>query len=138
PGFELSEVVDRAARGFPESESPDFKAAEEARVVLQSFVCSEIFAGIRGAKILGKEIPFTIPWEDKVMEGIIDLIYERDGEIVVADYKTDSVQESEIPERAERYRVQREVYLEAVRRGLGIKNPRFQLIFLRPAKGIYL
>jgi hypothetical protein len=53
-------------------------------------------------------------------------------------FRSDSVQESEIPERAERYRVQREVYLEAVRRGLGIKNPRFQLIFLRPAKSIFI
>jgi len=139
PSFELSEAVDRAARGLsPETEPLDPKIRAEAGGILGGFIRSEIFAGIRGAKILGKEIPFTIPWEDKVMEGIIDLIYERDGEIVVADYKTDSVQESEIPERAERYRVQREVYLEAVRRGLGIKNPRFQLIFLRPAKSIFI
>ena len=139
PGFDLSEAVERAARGFgPETEPPDSKTRAEARGILEGFIRSEIFSEIRGAKILGREIPFTIPWEDQVMEGIIDLAYEREGETIVADYKTDLVSESEIPERAERYRFQREVYLEAVRRGLGIKNPRFQLIFLRPAQGIYL
>ncbi len=139
PGFDLSEAVERAARGLgPETEPPDSKTRAEARGILEGFIRSEIFSEIRGAKILGREIPFTILWEDQVMEGIIDLAYEREGETIVADYKTDSVSESEIPERAERYRFQREVYLEAVRRGLGIKNPRFLLIFLRPAQGIYL
>ncbi|MDD5223969.1 MAG: UvrD-helicase domain-containing protein [bacterium] len=139
PGFDLSEAVDRAARDLsPETERPDPETRDEARSLLEGFIRSDIFSGIRAEKILGKEIPFTIPWEGKVMEGIIDLVYEREGETIVADYKTDSVAEGEIPERAEKYRLQREVYLEAVRRGLGIENPRFQLIFLRPAKGIYL
>ena len=64
------------------------------------------------------------------MEGVIDVIYRLDGEVWVADYKTDAVSTDQAAGRAEQYRVQSEVYKAAVKQGLGTE-PRFHFFFLR-------
>ena len=41
------------------------------------------------ARILGREVPLLMPWNGQIMEGVIDLIYEKNGLLYLADYKTD-------------------------------------------------
>lgn len=65
------------------------------------------------------------------MEGIIDLVYRFNGEIWIADYKTDRITSDEIASRAEGYRLQVQVYSEAVAQCLGVRPKGFQFIFLR-------
>jgi len=72
------------------------------------------------------------------VSGAIDLVY-RDpdtGAIVVADYKTDDVEdEAEIQARIETYRPQGAVYTQALRDALGLQAaPRFELWFLRAGR----
>ena len=45
-----------------------------------------------------------MPWNEQIMEGIIDLIYEKNGLLYLADYKTDKVARKELNQAAERYR----------------------------------
>jgi ATP-dependent helicase/nuclease subunit A len=72
-----------------------------------------------------------MPWGDRqVMEGVIDLLYRFDGELWIADYKTDLVSADQAAERAEQYRPQGRVYMSAVEQALGVK-PRFHCLFLR-------
>ena len=33
-----------------------------------------------------------MPWNGQIMEGVIDLIYERNGLLYLADYKTDRIE----------------------------------------------
>jgi ATP-dependent helicase/nuclease subunit A len=70
------------------------------------------------------------------MEGRIDLLYEKDGQVWVADYKTDRVTESEMADRVESYRPQARIYTEAVRQALGRTTAGFTLIFLRLGKAV--
>ncbi len=65
------------------------------------------------------------------MEGAIDIAYTLDGRVWVADYKTDRVAEDELEERAAAYREQAAIYVEAVRRSLGLENVGCKLLFLR-------
>src|SRR5205807_2971000 len=82
----------------------------EAREVLQAFARSDAYAELTEATILGREVPFFMPWRDEgeqvgaggarfagpppaLMEGRIDLIYKRDSTVWLADYKTDRVTE---------------------------------------------
>jgi ATP-dependent exoDNAse (exonuclease V) beta subunit len=65
------------------------------------------------------------------MEGRIDLLYEKDGGLWVADYKTDRVAEADLPDRMELYRPQAEAYTKAVRHAFGRTPAGFKLIFLR-------
>jgi ATP-dependent helicase/nuclease subunit A len=65
------------------------------------------------------------------MEGIIDLVYRVNGDIWIADYKTDHLTADEIAERAEEYQLQAQIYTEAVTISVGIRPKGFQFIFLR-------
>ena len=92
---------------------------------------SDIYAELRKARILGREVPLLMPWNGQIMEGVIDLIYERNGLLYLADYKTDSVAAKDLRFGAERYRRQAEIYSEAARRSLKREVAAFKLIFLR-------
>lgn len=66
------------------------------------------------ASRMGEDLPDT---ETVLIQGIIDVFWEEDGKIVVADYKTDRVQGKE--ELIRRYKVQLEYYAEALERLMG-------------------
>ncbi len=118
---------------------------EEARSLLSTFLESEPYRILRRAEILGREVPFCMPWEQEsphasrltsgdsacIMEGVIDLVYRLDGQVWIADYKTDRVREEEVAGRAAEYQRQARVYAEAVADSLGIDKVRAQLLFLR-------
>ena len=65
------------------------------------------------------------------MEGVIDLVYRLDGQVWIADYKTDLVSERELASQAAEYQVQARIYREAVSRCLGLDKVNFQFLFLR-------
>ncbi|MCI9329969.1 MAG: hypothetical protein HFH22_09275, partial [Ruminococcus sp.] len=54
-----------------------------------------------------------------LIQGIIDVYFEEDGELVVLDYKTDKVKRAE--ELKEKYHAQLEYYAEALELLLGKK-----------------
>ena len=110
----------------------------EAKDLLQAFAHSDAYAELRDATILGREVPFMMPWQppSTLMEGRIDLLYEKDGGLWVADYKTDRLDEADITDRMEKYRPQAAVYVEAVRQAVGRKSVGFKLIFLRLGKSV--
>ena len=66
------------------------------------------------ASRLGEQFPDS---EQVLIQGIIDVFFEEDGKIVVADYKTDAVKTPE--ELIQRYRVQLDYYAEALYRLTG-------------------
>jgi ATP-dependent exoDNAse (exonuclease V) beta subunit len=78
-----------------------------------------------------REVYVGIPYGGRVLEGYIDLLDEEDEGLVIIDYKTDSWRaESELDEKAERYRVQLQaVNMPAssvrIQNYYGQKNPRF-------------
>lgn len=111
--------------------------AESVNDLLATFSQSESYARLRSSQILGREVPFIMPWGDRqVMEGVIDLIYRLDGGLWIADYKTEMVLPDQAPVRAMRYRTQSEVYKAAVRQSLGVETVRFHCLFLRCATAV--
>ena len=111
--------------------------SESLQELFFTFGQSEIYTKLRVATILGREIPFVMPWDEgQVMEGIIDLVCRLDGRLWIADYKTDAVSADAVPRRAEVYHRQAEIYKTAAQQSLGISSPVFQLIFLRPGVAI--
>jgi ATP-dependent exoDNAse (exonuclease V) beta subunit len=104
---------------------------EELEATLERFVNSDIYAELSKAQILGREVPLLMPWKDQIMEGVIDLIYERKGLLYLADYKTDRIEAKDLRLRTAQYRQQAEIYSEAARRSLRREVAAFKLIFLR-------
>jgi ATP-dependent helicase/nuclease subunit A len=132
----LPEKLDAFIAGWREDD-PEV-TADDMRTVLAPFFSSPLYRELATARILGREVPLLMPWEDAIMEGVIDLVYEREGRVYVADYKTDAVTAASARAAAERYRAQGEVYARAVREGLGRQVDAFRCLFLRPAVAIDL
>jgi len=62
-----------------------------------------------------KNLPANIYGEEKIMlQGIIDCYFEENGEIILVDYKTDSVKNGEVNVSIEKYRSQLEYYAKAL------------------------
>ena len=113
--------------------------AESVHDLLAMFGRSEVYERLRSSQILGREIPFVMPWGDRqVMEGVIDLLYRLDGELWVADYKTDAISADQAAARAEQYRTQSEIYKFAIRQSLACDSVRFHCLFLRCATAVEL
>ncbi len=138
----------------------------ELQEILQAFMASGPYRELQRATILGREVPFVMPWEgdrlwamgheaaktradsssspiayrplpaSRLMEGVIDVVYRLDGKVHLADYKADRVQDSEIRARAAEYEGQARIYREAVSRCLGIADVGVQLIFIRNGKAV--
>ncbi|HHT9110073.1 MAG TPA: UvrD-helicase domain-containing protein [Candidatus Brocadiaceae bacterium] len=108
----------------------------EAFAILSDFFNSEVYKGLRGVQILGREIPILLRWNGQIMRGAIDLLYKIDDRIVIADYKTDHVNIDELQQKSLPYGFQKEIYCEAVKRCLKVDNPEFKLIFLRIGQAV--
>ena len=114
-------------------------AAEVLTEILTTFGASSSYGRLKSADIMGREVPFIMPWSNgQVMEGIIDIIYRLDGEIRIADYKTDWTTASEAPAKAGLYAGQAAIYREAATRCLGLPRVPFQFIFLRAGVSVDL
>jgi ATP-dependent helicase/nuclease subunit A len=119
-----------------EFESSRREIESELRNVFQTFFRSQAYAELAGSRILGREVPLLMPWNGQVMEGVIDLIYEKNGLLYLADYKTDRIARHELSQAAERYRQQAEIYSRAARQSLRREVAAFKLIFLRAGQAI--
>jgi len=104
--------------------------------IFTSFLGSEIYAELATSQILGREVPLLIPWNGQIMEGVIDLIYERDGLLYLADYKTDRIDRSGLAQAAQQYYRQAEAYSRAARQSLSREIEAFKIIFLRLGEAI--
>jgi ATP-dependent helicase/nuclease subunit A len=121
-----------------ESESSLAQVESELQQIFARFIRSSAYSEVASARILGREVPLVMPWKGQIMEGIIDLIYEKNGLLYLADYKTDKIARTELNQRAERYRPQAEIYLQAVEQSLGRSPAGFKVIFLRLGKVVEL
>lgn len=131
---DLDEAVARHAPALPAAERE--VVIRELRKIWTVLARSAVYDELRSARILGREMPFVMPWNGQVMEGVIDLVYERDGRLYVADYKTDQVAGEDIGRMMDEYRYQAEIYTEAVRRGLDREVDAFRLILLRLGRAV--
>ncbi len=103
----------------------------ELEEIFDSFFSSKIYREIISSRILGREVPLLIPWNGQVMQGVIDLLYEKEGSLYVADYKTDRIDKRDLARAVENYHDQARIYSEAVRRSLQREVAGFKLVFLR-------
>ncbi len=127
-------LINRESLAFDEEDEAAQEAiVEEVRDLLRTFVQSPAYERLRRATVVGREVPFLMPWNAgrQVMEGVIDLLYRLDGELWIADYKTDMIPLDQVAARAETYRGQARLYQAAAVQSLGAPIAGFEFIFLR-------
>jgi ATP-dependent helicase/nuclease subunit A len=120
----------------PDQQAHRERLESELEEILASFFASNAYRELSAAQILGREVPLLIPWDGGIMEGVIDLLYEKDGRVFLADYKTDRVERKDLAQAASRYHHQAEIYSEAARRVLKKDIAGFKLIFLRLGEAV--
>jgi ATP-dependent helicase/nuclease subunit A len=73
----------------------------------------------RRARRVWREIPLFFPEEGRLVEGIVDLVFEEEDGLVVVDYKTEGLAPGEELARADRHAVQLRAYHRGLRDALG-------------------
>lgn len=155
PAWVVGQLVHQALRHwrFPDSEGQDFEAflrpfalesglvddvelhaaIHEAHNLLARFCVHPLRVEIESAEHY-HELPYELP----VGRGVIDVLYRRANEWIVADFKTDELRsEAEAHEvaREEGYDRQMARYADAITMLLG-QRPRTQLVFLNVRKSV--
>jgi len=120
------------------------RALPRAEDLLDRFAASRLLARLQSlaGHLVARELPVLLPPREAhdhapvgVVTGAVDLVY-RDpatGHLVIADYKTDDVDDpEEIARRAAVYAPQGATYVRALQEALDLPQPpRFELWFLR-------
>ena len=135
----MLEAIPPMVRRFIPLDQQDISASliDSVTKMFEVFLQSKSYRRLGSAEILGREIPFLMPWEmGATMEGIIDVMYRLEGSIYVADYKTDYVTADEAPARSGAYALQASIYRTAALRCLGLSSVSFEFIFLRPGVSV--
>jgi ATP-dependent helicase/nuclease subunit A len=133
---QLDHFIDHALPS--EFESSRREIESELREIFGAFFSSKAYADFAQSHILGREVPLLMPWNSQIMEGVIDLVYEKNNLLYLADYKTDRVARNELSQAAERYRQQAEIYSQAVKQSLRREIAGFKIIFLRLGEAVEL
>jgi len=106
-------------------------AFDEAAAILRAFASSPLAERLGGLHVLGREVPMLLDEDGARWQGTIDLVYrDRDGTVVVADFKTDASLDAAI----ERHSDQLRIYARAVRRAMALERVRAELWMLRSGR----
>ncbi len=111
-----------AAEGIPERE------AEVARLARRAIDSPVVRRAVNSGRYW-REVPVAIPIALGSLQGFIDLMFEEDGQLVVVDYKTDSLGDG-YDSVGESYRMQGAAYALALQQSTGM--PVKEVIFLFP------
>ena len=133
----LTDLINLIDRALPhEMRGERAQIITELEEIIACLFRSNAYAELAGSRILGREVPLLIPWDGQIMEGVIDLIYEHNDLLYLADYKTDTISRTELNDRSARYRQQAQIYCQAARQSLGREVAVFKLIFLRLGEAV--
>ena len=84
-----------------------------------------------------REVFVSAALENGLVEGFVDLLFEDDG-IVIADYKTDIIDDDMDEKRLEQYKLQAGAYALAISEVIGRTVKEVVLVFVRSGKEICL
>jgi ATP-dependent helicase/nuclease subunit A len=138
-GESRDRLITEVVRGLDEDEAPEAEKILDGLLArIAASPCLERLSALAPA-VVARELP-VFGWEDSedgpgvVVSGIVDLVYRDpdDGRLVVADYKTDAVDDEDaLEERAQVYEPQVAAYATILRNALDIdKEPHTELWFL--------
>jgi ATP-dependent helicase/nuclease subunit A len=72
----------------------------------------------------------------ELIEGIVDLVFEEEGELVVVDYKTDHVESEHVLAQAAHHAPQLQLYGRGLARATGLKVRERAVIFTAQGRSV--
>jgi ATP-dependent helicase/nuclease subunit A len=117
-GMDRAEVG-RMAKALAPSFRLKDREAERAADHVGRVLDMPLIGRARHAKRVWREIPLFFPEEGKLVEGVVDLVFEEEDGLVVLDYKTEGMAPGEEALRADRHAAQLRAYHRGIRDALG-------------------
>ena len=126
-GIEDRARAQAAAEGIPEREG------EIARLCRDAVASAVVRRAVASGRYW-REVPVAAAVGNGSLHGFIDLLFEEDGELVVVDYKTDSVSADEARDAVARYRLQGGAYAYSIGRVTGKRVKEVVFLYLQPRR----
>jgi len=102
------------ARPMAEALAPSFgldaDAAGRAAAAVEGALGLPVIERARRAPRVLRELRLWLPQDELLVEGIVDLVFEEDGQLVVVDYKTDRVTAEQAVQQAAHHAPQLQLY----------------------------
>jgi ATP-dependent helicase/nuclease subunit A len=112
-------------------------AHSTVRTLVEAALASDELRAAARAERCWRELPISVPVANGVLDGVIDLAYEKDDRLVVVDYKTDTLRDEDaLRRRFDSYRTQAGAYAFALGQVLGRPVERFTFLFLNAPQGV--
>jgi ATP-dependent helicase/nuclease subunit A len=112
------------ARGMAEALAPRFgldaDGAARAAEAVERTLALPVIARARSASRVYRELPLVFPEQGDLVEGIVDLVFEEDGELVLADYKTDGIAAEQAIDQAAHHAPQLRLYGRGLTQASGL------------------
>jgi ATP-dependent helicase/nuclease subunit A len=91
------------------------RAAEHAERAL----ALPVMQRARRAKRVWRELPLLFPEAPDLVEGVVDLVFEEEGQLVVVDYKSDAIEPAQALAQAAFHAPQLQLYGRGLAQALG-------------------
>jgi ATP-dependent exoDNAse (exonuclease V) beta subunit len=98
----------------------DEEAARRAAEAVARALALPVMDRARRAPHLWRELPVWLPEEGELAEGLVDLVFEEDGQLVVVDYKTDGITADQALDQAAHHAPQLRLYGRALALATGL------------------
>jgi ATP-dependent helicase/nuclease subunit A len=111
-------------RAMAESLAPSFGldafAADRAAAQAEGALCLPVIERARRASRAWREVSLWFPDGAHLVEGIVDLVFEEDGQLVVVDYKSDAIAADQAVAQAAHHAPQLQLYGRGLAQAAGL------------------
>jgi ATP-dependent helicase/nuclease subunit A len=111
-------------RGMADAVAPSFgldaAAAARAATAAERALALPVMQRARAAARVWRELPLWFPEGAELLEGVIDLVFEEDGALVLVDYKTDGIAAEQALAQAAHHAPQLQLYGRGLAQALGM------------------
>jgi ATP-dependent exoDNAse (exonuclease V) beta subunit len=126
------------ARPMAEALAPGFgldaAAAARAADAVSRVLALPVMQRARRAQQLYRELPLVFPDGSDLVEGVIDLAFEEDGELVIVDYKTDAIADEQALAQAAHHAPQLQLYGRGLAQARGQRVRERLVLFTTPGR----
>jgi ATP-dependent helicase/nuclease subunit A len=103
---------------------------QRALQLVETALASPLWARLRRSSQVLREVPFCVELDGALVEGFMDVIFEENGNWIIADYKSDAITPAQLEQRAQFYRSQMATYGAAFAKITGKPPAEKILLFL--------
>jgi ATP-dependent exoDNAse (exonuclease V) beta subunit len=98
----------------------DAFAADRAAAQVERALALPVMDRARRARRTWRELPLWFPDGAHLVEGIVDLVFEEDGQLVVVDYKSDAITAEQALAQAAHHAPQLQLYGRGLAQAAGV------------------